>query len=103
MSENVEKLTEEELKKREEEIRYVIDKLIRTGEKFLETEEYKNSPLGEDYKQKIVKVFPMFIDAVMKGNMNKLLEKVEYMSAGDAYVLGMLTGRLFFNMTKERI
>lgn len=103
MPENVEKLSEEELKKREEEIRYVIDKLIRIGEKFLETEEYKNSPLGEDYKQKIVKVFPMFIDAVMKGNMNELLKKVQYMNAGDAYVLGMLTGRLFFNMTKERI
>jgi len=103
MSKNINELSEEDLKKRDEEISKTLDKLIQIGEKFMETDEYKNSSLSDDYKSRIVKVFPIFLDALMKGDMEELFERVQYMDAGDAFVLGMLTGRLFFNMTKKRI
>lgn len=100
---DVEELSEEWYKKRDEDIGKVLDKLIQLGEKFMETEEYKNSPLSDDYKSRIVKVFPMFLDTAMKGDMKEFLRGVQYMDAGDAFVLGMLTGRLFFNMARKRI
>lgn len=100
---DVEELSEEWYKKRDEDISKVLDKLIQLGEKFMETEEYKNSPLSDDYKSRIVKVFPIFLDTAMKGDMKEFLRCVQYMDAGDAFVLGMLTGRLFFNMARKRI
>lgn len=103
MSGEEKELSEEELRKRDEDISKALDELILAGEKFMETDEYKNSRLSDAYKSRIVKVFPIFLDTVMKGDIEEFFKSVQYMDAGDAYVLGMLTGRLFFNMAKKRI
>lgn len=56
MSGDTEGLLEEEFKKIYNESK-ILDKLILIGEKFIETEEYKNSPLSDQHKSIIVKVF----------------------------------------------
>lgn len=103
MSEDIKELSEKEFKERDKKIEETIDKLIQIGEKFMETDEYKNSLLSDEYKSRVVKVFPIFLETAIKGDMDESLKKVQYMNAGDAYVLGMLTGRLFLNMGKNRI
>lgn len=103
MSGDIKELTEEEFRKRDEDTTKTLDELILAGEKFMETDEYKNSRLSNEYKSRIVKVFPIFLDTVMKGDMEAFWKTVQYMDAGDAYVLGILTGRLFFNIVKQRI
>lgn len=103
MPENIENLSDEEIEERDKKMSETIDKLIQIGEKFMDTDDYKNSPLSDEYKRRIVKVFPMFIDVATKGDMKEFLMKAQHMDAGDAFVVGMLTGRLFFNTAKDHI
>lgn len=103
MPENIENLSDEEIDERDKKMSETIDKLIQIGEKFMDTDDYKNSPLSDEYKSRIVKVFPIFANTAMKGDMKEFLKRVQYMDAGDAFVMGMLTGRLFFNMAKDRM
>lgn len=103
MPENIENLSDEEIEERDKKMSETIDKLIQIGEKFMDTDDYKNSPLSDEYKSRIVRVFPIFVDTAMKGDMKEFLREVQHMDAGDAFVLGMLTGRLFFSMAKDRM
>lgn len=103
MPENIENLSDEKIEERDKKMSETIDKLIQIGGKFMDTDDYKNSPLSDEYKCIIVTVFPIFVDTAMKGDMKEFLKRVQYMDAGDAFVMGMLTGRLFFNTTKDHI